>query len=73
MIPDVMDGKNHVQALFPHYHKAIESYNNAMLKLRQTILTERKLAAEIWGDNSIASFNDGIYTVQKDVIQQLLM
>jgi hypothetical protein len=72
MIPRVMDGQSHPQLLFPLYHKAVNSYLDASLKLRQTILTERKLAAEVWGDNSIASYDNGIYTVQKDVIEDLL-
>lgn len=75
LIPAIMDGKSHVQCIFPLYIKAVKCYNEAMLKLRQTVLTERKLAAEVWGDNSIASFNviTGIYTVNKEMIQQNLL
>lgn len=62
-----------VQEVFPLYNEAINSYIEASLKLRQTVLTERKLAAEIWGDNSIASYENGIYIVQKDLLENLLL
>lgn len=72
MVPKVMAGATHIGQLFPLYKAAIDKYLDASLKLRQTILTERKLAAEVWGDNSIASYADGVYTVAKGVINDLL-
>ena len=74
LVNTVMDGEAEAASLFPLYNQAINDYTDAMLKLRQIMLIERKLAAEIWGENDIASFdeNTGIYDVRKHAIQDRL-
>uniref|UniRef100_A0AC34QQZ5 Uncharacterized protein n=1 Tax=Panagrolaimus sp. JU765 TaxID=591449 RepID=A0AC34QQZ5_9BILA len=71
----VMEGDmTYVPELFSHYKDAIESYQNALVNIRVALLTERKLASEIWGPNNIAIYNkvSGEHTILDNIIEQLL-
>ena len=70
-----MDGyMEHTPELFHHYKAAIEAYQKAIKDVRIALLTERKLASEIWGPNNIAIYNKetGEHTILDQIIEQLL-
>uniref|UniRef100_A0A7E4UQH8 SET domain-containing protein n=1 Tax=Panagrellus redivivus TaxID=6233 RepID=A0A7E4UQH8_PANRE len=68
----VLNGQALIEEIFRPYAKALTSFTQAQVALRRTILLERKLAAEVWGDNNIATFRDGVYTVDCEAIETSL-
>uniref|UniRef100_A0A7E4VWP9 ENT domain-containing protein n=1 Tax=Panagrellus redivivus TaxID=6233 RepID=A0A7E4VWP9_PANRE len=69
---NVLLGSAVIETMFGPYAKALTLYKEAQTALRRTLLLERKLAAEVWGDNEIATFRNGVYTVDQEAIEATL-
>ena len=75
LVERAMDGDMDVVAeAFDHYKKAIAAYESACRTIRITILTERKLASEVWGANSISIYDTqtGKHKILENMIEDLM-
>uniref|UniRef100_A0AC34PXQ5 Histone-lysine N-methyltransferase n=1 Tax=Panagrolaimus sp. JU765 TaxID=591449 RepID=A0AC34PXQ5_9BILA len=74
-VEELMDGNiTMVDEAFKNYKAAIEAYQNAQRLVRVTLLTERKLASEVWGANNISIYDEdnGTFTILENIIEELL-
>ena len=75
LVEQIMDGDMDVVAeAFDHYKKAIAAYESACKTIRVAILTERKLASEVWGANSISIYDTqtGKHKILENMIEDLM-
>ncbi|KAE9551802.1 hypothetical protein FO519_004973 [Halicephalobus sp. NKZ332] len=75
LVEQIMDGNMEVVSeAFEHYKKAIDAYESACRTIRTTILTERKLASEVWGANSISIYDteNGKHKILEHMIEDLM-